>query len=150
MQRIVKIWNRKTTDHVERYKDDIIRIPAGKYVEMDREDAIQFCGQYYPPKFDGNKVQKPESFKMLEIEGKYGPARPIQVQNNHKCMACGHVCLSARELSAHTEEHHADQFAKDDEAEAEISANQTKTSFVSEEALAAQVKKSPGRPRKEM
>lgn len=149
MLQLVKVWNRKTTEHVEKYKDQVIKIKPGHFVEMEREEAVQFAAQYYRPKFDGNGVQLPESFKKIEIEGKYGTPRPVQIDPTHKCMACGHVCLSARELSVHTEENHADQIANDPEAEREIAANQTKTSFENEEELAVAVRGKPGRPRKE-
>ena len=139
----VKVWNRNTFEHVEVFKEREIRIKPGQFVEMDRDDAVQFASKFYRPKFDGNGVQLPESFKKIEIEGKYGNPKPLPLESKFKCMACGHVCMSARELSVHCEDLHAEEVASDEEAEAEISKFQT------EEQLAEAVKRGPGRPRKE-
>lgn len=138
---LVRVWNRNKFDHVETFKEKQIKIKAGEYILMDREEAIEFAGKYFRPKFDGNDVQLPQTYKMIEVEGKYGPAVELPVvEQKFKCIACGHVCLSERELAVHLEDKHAEQVAHDEEAEAAMK---------SDEALAAEVKRGPGRPRKD-
>lgn len=54
--------------HTEMFKGDMITIPAGEYILMDYDDAVQFKSQHFPIKKDAMGQQTPESYKMIQIE----------------------------------------------------------------------------------
>jgi hypothetical protein len=64
----VKVWNRNSFDHKEKFKGSIIEIPAHKFIEMDYDEAVLFRGQFFNPQFGKDMVQKPESYKWIEID----------------------------------------------------------------------------------
>lgn len=64
----VKVWNDNNHDLYEKFKGKEYHIPAGKFIKMGRNQAIQFKGQYHPIKLDGMKQQMPETMKILRIE----------------------------------------------------------------------------------
>jgi len=65
---IVKVWNRNKYEYRELFKGKEIVIAAGKFVEMDYEQAISFLGKMCPIKKDKHGVCLPDSFKKLEID----------------------------------------------------------------------------------
>jgi hypothetical protein len=114
----VKVWNDNVHDFNDPdFKGNPIKIPAGKYIEMDREEAVDFKGKYHAPEVDGEGVAKPESFKMIRIEepkkGSYAETGPKK--QTHKCQACGEEWLSEEQLLKHIRTEHADQWADDKE-----------------------------------
>jgi hypothetical protein len=64
----VRVWNRNQYDHEEKFKGSLVKIPANKCIEMDYDEAILFKGQFYNPAFGKDMVQKPESYKWIEID----------------------------------------------------------------------------------
>lgn len=107
----VKVWNDNIYDFEQKMRDVLIKIPAGKYVEMDYWDAESFIGKYYPPKYDGMGNPKPESFKKLRIEGL--PPHLVDEGKSLKseeftCMACGDRLTSKEALEEHTDKYHLD------------------------------------------
>lgn len=72
----VKVWNRNKYPHKELYKGDQVVIPAGGFIEMDWEEAVQFKGQFTgmaPLKSEddgagGMGEPDPRFFKMIEVE----------------------------------------------------------------------------------
>jgi len=91
-----KVWNDNKYPHIEKYKGKIIEIQPGKYVEMDRDEALQFQGQFKAPKKLGNGVDDPRHFKMIRLE-----APPAEAEYNPLTNpVTGKVCASPEELKA--------------------------------------------------
>ena len=65
---LVKVWNRNSFDHLEKFRNKTISIKAGSYAQMDYHDAIDFLGQFWPPRYNKGGQALPESFKFLEID----------------------------------------------------------------------------------
>lgn len=63
----VLVRNNNQYPFTQMFKGEKIEIPAGKAVEMEREEAVEFFGAFYPPKIDYNGNIDPKSFKRLEI-----------------------------------------------------------------------------------
>jgi len=66
---MAKVWNDNTFPHVEKYKGQTIEIPPGKYIEMDRDEALQLQGQFKAPRKRGDGTDDPRFFKMIRLEG---------------------------------------------------------------------------------
>ncbi len=72
----VKVWNDNKYPHKELYKGDPVVIPAGGFVEMDWEEAVQFKGQFTgmaPLKSEddglgGMGEPDPRFFKMIRVD----------------------------------------------------------------------------------
>ena len=103
----VKVFNDNKYEHRERYKGQNIIIPAGGFIEMDRDDAVQFKGQFFPPQRGGNGVQLPETFKKIRIE--YVEEKQAEAKAEHVCMICGFKAESAAGLAAHMRHKHPNQ-----------------------------------------
>lgn len=109
----VRVWNDNVFKHSERFRDELIEIPAGKCIEMEYDDAHLFLGQYFPIRKDGAGNQTRESYKMLRIED--GPI-PIQKEmSKTKCQSCGEDFETEKLLDAHVSEKHLDQMVDEDE-----------------------------------
>lgn len=65
---MVKVWNKNEFDYKEKFRDQHIHIPAGKYILMEAEEAHIFKGTFSPIIVDGDGNKIPEGFKMLRIE----------------------------------------------------------------------------------
>lgn len=64
----VKIWNDNTYPYTEEFKGDKIHIEANKYVEMEREEAVLFMGQFNSIVRDVDGNPHPKSFKKLRMD----------------------------------------------------------------------------------
>ena len=94
--RQAKVWNDNKYPHIEKYKGKIIEIQPSKYVEMDRDEALQFQGQFKAPKKLGNGVDDPRHFKMIRVE-----APPAEAEYNPLTNpVTGKICSSPEELKA--------------------------------------------------
>lgn len=103
----VKVWNDNILPFTQKFKDEQINIPSKGFIKMQWDDAQQFLGTYFQPEYDGTGQQKPESYKMLRIEGK-----PPHLQNVHTetvCAACGDKFASESDLNSHIDRHHLDE-----------------------------------------
>jgi hypothetical protein len=69
----VRVWNTNRYPFKQKWKDSIITIPAGKYIEMERSEAVEFKSSFYPVELDYNGDPKPQSYNRIEI-------RPIPQQ----------------------------------------------------------------------
>lgn len=100
----VKVYNDSRLQHKEQFKGSIITIPPGGYVEMHRDDAVMFLGQFFPIKRGGNGVQLEESFKKLRIEA----PQDVKVKEKEKfiCHICGFEAESASGLQSHIRAKH--------------------------------------------
>lgn len=65
----VKLWNRNVHPFSQDFRGEKITIPAGGYIEMDYSDAVAFKSKLSPVYFNGQGVQDPKSYKMLEVDG---------------------------------------------------------------------------------
>jgi len=114
----VRVINKNVHDHVEKFKGEIITIPSMGSIEMGRDDAVLFLGQYFAMKKGSNGLQTSESKKILSLE----PILDVKAMKKeavkteeHVCNACGFVAKSSSGLKAHVKANHAHQMI-DDEA----------------------------------
>jgi hypothetical protein len=64
----VAVRNRNEHDYSEEFRGVKLSIPAGGYIEMERDDAVYFLGQCNSIVRDVDGRPKPESYKKLYIE----------------------------------------------------------------------------------
>jgi hypothetical protein len=64
----VRVYNTNNHPFEQKFRDSIIKIPAGKFIEMDREEAVAFKSQWYPVTLDYNGNVDPKSYKRLTIK----------------------------------------------------------------------------------
>lgn len=112
---MVKVWNDNKYPFKQQFKDALIEIPAGKSIEMQWDEAVEFRGLFYPPETDGSGVQKPESYKMIRIEGK-PPHLVGKGESMHTCGSCGDKFASENDLDSHIDRHHLDEIEDQDVA----------------------------------
>lgn len=116
---VVKVWNRNTYDHTEKFKGQEITIRAGQFIEMDYIDAIDFKGQFIPPKTLGPNNPDPQHFKMIEVEQ---PTEPVVKEDPNVFHATGKAASTPAEMIAFAKAYaamHPDLKADDPTAEAE-------------------------------
>lgn len=70
----VKVWNDHEFEHVEKFKSEEIRIPAGGFVTMDYFDAVAFQGQFTGLRMLGPNNPDPRGFKKIRVEE---PGEPV-------------------------------------------------------------------------
>jgi hypothetical protein len=93
----VKVWNDHDREHVEKFKNQEIRIPAGGCIEMDYIDAIDFKGQYFGMKMLGPNNPDPRYFKKIRVEE---PATPVVKEDPNMFHATGKAASSPQEIIA--------------------------------------------------
>lgn len=104
---LARVWNDHTLDYKEKFRDDEIIIPAKKYVEMDKSEAIIFMGQYTKiEKLDNGEVKNP---KMLRLE-----IIKDDVAEKIVCQMCKEEFQTKKELALHSELKHAGDILEDD------------------------------------
>lgn len=120
---LVRVYNDNIYEHREKFRGDMIIIPSGGFVEMDREDAVLFKSQFTPIIRDKGGRDDPRGFKKLRIE--YEPKAGAQVvdavaedEQKRTCQACGFVAKTAAGLSAHMRSNHLAQMVDADAREA--------------------------------
>lgn len=96
-----RVWNDNDLQHTETFKGETIVIAPHRSIEMDRDEAVQFLGQFYPMKTDGERRQLPESYKKLRIEVIAAEAISVPLI----CHATGKQAANAQELAAMNAEH---------------------------------------------
>jgi hypothetical protein len=64
----VKVVNYNSYPYEEEFKGDKIKIAPNGHVEMDRDDAVLFLGQFNSIVRDVDGNPHPKSFKRLRIE----------------------------------------------------------------------------------
>lgn len=125
----VRLWNDNKLDHRELYKGDQLHIPAGKFIVMEEEDAIQFRGQWFPVVRDADGQALPQSYKMLRMEKiqlDEAAPKPEGKESALTCQACKYKADSDADLKEHLGTH-KDALLVDEEAEAEIRTRKRKT-----------------------
>lgn len=107
----VKVWNDNVHPFSQKFKGEIINIPAKSFIEMDWDDAMQFKSKGSPMAFDGMNNQKPESYKMLRIEGR--PSLEDRVIM-YKCHLDGSIHATKDALEAHVKSLSSEVFADEE------------------------------------
>jgi len=111
---MVKVWNDNKFDYEENFKGDLIRIPAGKYVEMESGEAHLFKGSFKPPKLNHDGKDDPRGYKMIRVEGE------VEIpEERFICPITGQEFPSQPALNKHLEQY-KDRVYTDPEAEAVI------------------------------
>jgi hypothetical protein len=146
----VKLWNDNVHPHTEDFKGIKITIPAGSYVEMDWEEAVELKGQFTPmAPADAPESEKAKYYKMLRIDGSASvSADPLT------CHADGTKAENESELKAKLLQF-ADRIVKDDELDkksavqgSEIEALKAQVAALSAAISKMGEKKPVGRPPK--
>lgn len=117
----VKIWNKNSITHREKYKGVWIEIPPGKAIEMDYHDAIDFKGQFFNPVFTKGGTQTIESMKYLVIDqddmkralDELNSASEDKSNRVFVCMKCSKEFKSKKALSKHVKEMHSEDLVDD-------------------------------------
>lgn len=123
----VKVWNKNTFPHEEKFKGTEILIPAGGFVKMDYDEAILFKGQFFSPVFGKDQVQKKESYKWIEIDAddrneiiksRSNDSGESETEKVFVCQACSKEFRTKNGLLKHIKDKHqsimADKDAKDE------------------------------------
>ena len=127
MANAVRVYNDNIVPHKEHYKgQDLVIEPKG-FIEMDRDEAVQFKSQFFPPKFNKGGQQEIDSMKMIRLapipaKQKESAPQSQQAEETHTCMACGFEAKSGAGLKSHIRNNHADLMV-DDDAKKELMAN---------------------------
>lgn len=102
---IGRVHNDMTHEHVEKFKGDEIRIPAGEYVDMPYSDAVQFKGQFFPT------IGK----KRLRLEQIVPPDLREELEKSieQTCPKCAENFDTEVGLNTHIEEKHFDDLSEE-------------------------------------
>lgn len=122
----VKVKNLNEYPFSQKFRGDMILIGAGESIEMDEEDAVQFLGQFCPPKLDNKGNHDPKFFKKLRIERPDNYVAKDIVANKFVCNACKEQTSSWVELEAHMRLMHSDQLVKDEEYDKFVASQKAK------------------------
>lgn len=109
----VKVWNDNKYPFRQKFKGELIEVPAGKYIEMPYTEAIEFKSAYYPPILNNAGIPQPESYKMIRVEGKPDDSSKPK---EYICMHCKDRFFSQDELDSHIDKNHLDDLTDQDEA----------------------------------
>lgn len=112
----VRVVNDNRFDHKEEFRGQELIIPAGKFIEMEREEAVMFKSQFFQPKYDKGGLQTHESYKMLRLEAIPDQAQDVK-PDIHKCQACGFESQTKAGLAAHVRAKHTGQMIDEDARE---------------------------------
>lgn len=111
---MAKVFNDNKYPYKENFKGQIIEIPPGGFVEMDYEDAVQFKSAFpniLMPDFDGAGNQKPQTFKMIRVDGGIDTG-----EEKFICQECGDHLANREALEQHIDKNHLDQLMDQDVA----------------------------------
>lgn len=120
---MVRVVNENIYPFSQSFKGQMISLGAkddGKnYIDMERDDAIQFLGQYSPMEVDVDGNPHPRGKKMLRITAVPGVKQTKAEPELDKfvCNSCRFEARSQNELDAHIDEKHLDEIADEDERE---------------------------------
>lgn len=103
--RSVKVWNKNVFDHEEKFKGDVIKIPAGGFIKMDRNEAVEFKSQFKQPVFLKGGVPDKEHLKMIVLEPIDDTIEEV-TKDTFLCQKCGFEAGSNAGLKAHIRAKH--------------------------------------------
>ena len=122
---LVKVWNLNKHEHAEKFRGKEIIIPANSYTQMEYHEAVDFLGQFYPPRYNKAGLALPESFKRLEIDGDDLKAARLEAEGKAKskadktfvCGLCNEEFPTKAKLIKHVAKAHKDRLVDPDELE---------------------------------
>lgn len=121
----VKVWNDNIYDYTEEFRDQTIKIPAGKYILMEEGEAKLFKGSFNSPILDHDDMPDPRGYKKIRIE-RDGAIADLQeeaeVSKVYVCQADGSEFTSKEELDEYVKDNFAHLIVKDEEAERQMAA----------------------------
>lgn len=109
---LAKVWNDNHLPFTQVFKGETISIPPKGFIEMEYEEAMSFKSKGFRMEFDGMGQQKPESFKMIRVEGR--PAGENQV-TAFKCHADGSLHPTREALNEYVQKNHVQKQAEPEE-----------------------------------
>lgn len=118
---LVKVWNDNVHDFKQKFRGNDIHIKSKQYVEMERDDAILFRGEFSPIERDADGHPLATSYKMIRIED----PNPVDFGGKRDelgCIACKFKGQDKKSLMIHMIDTHSDDLLVDEEAEAEVAA----------------------------
>lgn len=134
----VKVWNLNKYEYKEKFKGMNLNIPAGEYIEMDQDDAVQFRGTVGAGvQLTGDGQPDPKFFKKIWVQP-HTMSDEEAIEKKPKRWVCqydGREFPNEKSLNLYIEENYADQIYVDENIEKELVAKE-------------QEKKKRGRPRK--
>jgi hypothetical protein len=110
----VKVWNDNVYPFSQVFKGDKLTIPAGSFLMMDLEEAVEFKSSFSPIVLDADESPLPSSYKMIRIER--GSSDPVVPNADLICHANGKRVASKAELDKEIEAH-VDMMVDDKEIE---------------------------------
>ena len=122
-----KVWNDNIYPYTEKFKGDEIYIPAGKFVEMDYDEAIMFKGTFSPIVRDADNQPTQQSWKKIRVEAMGNPVDAVIKEDPNKCQACGKVLSNQAELAQHIFNEHPEMLDTESKAEAISNLNKMKS-----------------------
>jgi len=148
----VKVWNDNIYPFKQVMKGAPIEIPAGEFIEMDYEEAVDFRGMFSPLPPQDYSGDEREFYKMIRVEA---PATPVFKDDGLTNHLTGQRAASHEDLAA-TLAAVRHLIVKDPEAERAAPSHDVIADLKKQVAdLTALVlastaeKRGPGRPRKE-
>ena len=97
--RKVELWNDGVKDYSEKFRGEMLTIPARSHIVMEDPDASQFMGQMVPFRKDGQGNQLTEKrLRKVYITEATEAAKT-------KCMLCSKEFKTPTELEVHAVEH---------------------------------------------
>lgn len=112
---MVKVWNDNVHPFTQVFKGEKVHIPAKSFIEMQWDEAIEFKSYPSPMEFDGMTNQKPESYKMIRVEGRPDAEATVVA---FKCHLDGTLHPSKAALEEHLAKIDSSKFAEEDGAKA--------------------------------
>ena len=109
-----KVWNKNFLPFKQDFEDRDVHIEPNHYIVMDSEKAHQFACKYFPIQKDAGGQQKPESYKMIEVEI-IGSQEELKAVEKLRCQACTYIGLTKEELDNHITEAHIHLMLDEDE-----------------------------------
>jgi hypothetical protein len=64
----VRVYNTNKYPFEQKFRDDVIKIPPGGFVEMERDEAVAFKSTWYPVRLDYNGNVDESSYKRISIK----------------------------------------------------------------------------------
>jgi hypothetical protein len=109
---LAKVYNDNSIPFSQEFKGDKITIKAKGYIEMEYDEAMAFKSAPFNMEFDGMSQQKPESYKMIRVEGKPDSGNQVTA---FKCMADGSLHPSLQALNEYVQKNHVEKQAAPEE-----------------------------------
>ena len=112
---LVKVTNKNVHPFKQTVRGISYEFAPGETKEMERDDAFNLLNAYYPAQWDKNRIQRPETYKMLECPDLL--KTPGKETVDLVCKACGYKAVNEKDLLTHINSNHLDQMADQELAE---------------------------------